>query len=88
MLQIQQLLNAHHQCLQWIRIVEEEKVQGKGEECPRSGGGMERDNGRVGQRRGGLQGKQRPIKAETEALGQDRFCTSHELKSTCQTIID
>ena len=63
-------------------------MQDKGEECLGSGGGMEKDNGRGGQRRGGLQGRQRPIKAETEALGQDRFCTSHELKSTCQTIID
>ena len=53
-----------------------------------SGRGMERDDGRGGERRGGLRGRQRPIKAEKKALGQDQFCTSHELKSTCQTIID
>ena len=37
MLRIPQLLNAHHQCLQWIRKVKEEKVQDKGEECPGCG---------------------------------------------------
>ena len=65
-------------------------MQNKEEECPgvwESGGGMERDDGRGGQRRGGLRGRQRPIKAK-ETLGRDKFCTSYELKSTCQTIID